>query len=150
MEKSGNELGGSNYNRNTISYLNREKIREKYKKKNLKNKTKDKNEMITIKNIISKDKALFIDIKYLNYIPMKDKNTKVTNINKFYQVCDNFNINLLAVKAHNDNNKIIIDESKEKDNNIYKLSSIKEENKVEMDLSDDASQNSNENKNSQI
>ena len=150
MEKSGNELGGSSYNRNTISYLNREKIREKYKKKNLKNKTKDKNEMITIKNIISKDKALYIDIKYLNYIPMKDKNTKVTNINKSYQVCDNFNINLLAVKAHNDNNKIFIDESKEKDNSLYKLSSIKEENKVEMDLSDDASQNSNENKNSKI
>jgi len=149
-EKNGNEFGGNNYNRNTISYLNREKIREKYKKKNLKSKAKDKNEMITIKNIISKDKALYIDIKYLNYIPIKDKNAKATNINKSYQFCDNFNINLPAVKAHNDNNKIVIDESKEKDNNIYKLSSIKEENKVEMDLSDDASQNSNENKNSKI
>ena len=38
--------------------------------------------MITIKNIISKDKALYIDIKYLNYIPIKDKNAKATNINK--------------------------------------------------------------------
>ena len=149
-EKSVNEFGGNNYNRNTISYLNREKIREKYKKKNLKNKTKDKNEMITIKNIISKDKALYIDIKYLNYIPMKDKNTKATNINKSYQICDNSNINLDAVKVHNANNKIVLDESKEKDNSLYKLSSIKEENKVEMDLSDDASQNSNENKNSKI
>ena len=149
-EKSVNEFGGNNYNRNTISYLNREKIREKYKKKNLKNKTKDKNEMITIKNIISKDKALYIDIKYLNYIPMKDKNTKATNINKSYQICDNSNINLDAVKVHNANNKIVLDESKEKENSLYKLSSIKEENKVEMDLSDDASQNSNENKNSKI
>jgi len=145
VEKRVKEFGGSNYNRNTISFLNREKIREKYKKKNLKNKAKDKNEMMTIKNIISKDKALYIDIKYLNYIPMKDKNNKTTNINNSYQVSDNFNINLLAVKTHNDSNKKIMDESKEKDNSIYKLSSIKEENKVEMDLSDDASQNSNEN-----
>ena len=145
VEKRVKEFGGSNYNRNTISFLNREKIREKYKKKNLKNKAKDKNEMMTIKNIISKDKALYIDIKYLNYIPTKDKNNKSTNINNSYQVSDNFNINLLAVKTHNDSNKKIMDESKEKDNSIYKLSSIKEENKVEMDLSDDASQNSNEN-----
>lgn len=150
IKKNGNDFGGNNYNRNTISFLNREKIREKYKKKNLKNKIKDKNEMITIKNIISKDKALYIDIKYLNYIPIKDKNIKTTNINKAYQVCDNFNINLLAVKVHNDNNKKVLDESKEKDNIVYKLSSIKEENKVEMDLSDDASQKSNENKNSKI
>jgi len=109
-----------------------------------------KNEMITIKNIISEDKTLYIDIKYLNYIQMKEKNTKATNINKSYQIFDNFNINLPVVKVHNDNNKIVIDEFKEKNNSIYKLSLIKEGNKVEMDLSDDASQNSNENKSSKI
>jgi hypothetical protein len=103
--------------------------------------------MIDIKKIITKDKSIFIYIKYLNYIPMKNKN-KENNKNKFklYQICNDFNICLLGIKDNNMNQKRLHNENN--DNKIiHKLSSIQEENKIDLnDLSESISQKSDENK----
>ena len=129
-----------------ISSTDRKKIRDKYKKKNT-NKKSEKYEMIDIKKIITKDKSIFINIKYLNYIPMKNKN-KENNKNKFklYQICNDFNICLLGMKVNNMNQKRLHNENN--DNKIiHKLSSIQEENKIDLnDLSESISQKSDENK----
>ena len=114
-----------------MSALEREKIRQKYKKKNggdNKNKVNDKYEMVDVKKIITKDKSIYINIKYLNYIIMNNKNKNNNNKSKYYKISKNFNISLFAVK--NNNGHTI---KKIKNENIDKqLTSIQEENKVDL------------------
>lgn len=123
-------------------------IIEKYKKKNLnksKNKINDKYEMITVKNIVTNDKMIYINIKYLNYFPMKSKNIKMKNIkdeNKLLEICDNFNIFLASIKENTGSKKNIDSKDDEKNNLYDKLPSIKEENKIDLDS---VSQNSEDN-----
>ena len=133
----------NNNNVNKIPSLERKKIREKYKKKNL-NKTNDKYEMIDVKKISTKDKSIYINIKYLNFIPMNNKNKKGNNNKyKLYQVCNNFNISLLAIKDNNGNKKKIKKENSDNNNYFHKLSSIQEENKIDLnELSDSLSHKS--------
>ena len=110
--------------------------------------------MIDVKRIITKDKNIHINIKYLNYIPMKNKGINKNNKNdyKLYKPSNYFDINLLAIKTNKGlKKKRIIDnkDNKEnKENNLFhKLSSIKEENKIDLiGLSDSNSKNSEENK----
>ena len=119
--------------KNKKSILERKKIREKYRKKNKKKKTKDKFEMIIVKNLITKDKLITINIKYMNYIPINNKNINIKkNINedKLYQICNNFNASFFGVKSNNDSNKKIINETKDNESNKYKLKSIREEKKI--------------------
>ena len=137
----------NNNNINKIPSLERKKIREKYKKKNL-NKVNDKYEMIDVKKISTKDKSIYINIKYLNFIPMKNKNKKENNNKcKLYQVCNNFNISLLGIKDNNENKNKIKKEYIENNNNYFhKLSSIQEENKIDLnEVSDSLSHKSEEN-----
>ena len=129
-----------------ISSIDRKKIREKYKKKNT-NKKVEKYEMIDIKKISTKDKSIFINIKYLNFIPMKNK-IKENNKNDFklYQVCNNFNISFFGAKNYIDNRSKLKNENIN-NNNIHKLSSIQEENKIDLyELSDSFSHKSDEHK----
>ena len=131
---------------NNISSLERKKIREKYRKKN---KMNDKYEMIDVKKLATKDKSIHINIKYLNYIPMKNKNKRDNNRKSaFYKVCNNFNISLFAVKKNTGIKKNLKSENNEQNLNLIpKLSSIQEENKIDFnDLSDSISNNSEENK----
>ena len=130
--------------------MERKIIREKYKKRNI-NKNNNKYEMIDVKRIITKDKNIHINIKYLNYIPMKNKAISKNNKNdyKLYKPSNYFDINLLAIKTNKGlKKKRIIDNKENKENNLFhKLSSIKEENKTDLiDLSDSNSKNSEENK----
>ena len=114
-----------------MSALEREKIRQKYKKKNggdNKNKVNDKYEMVDVKKIITKDKSIYINIKYLNYIIMNNKNKNNIDKCKYYKMSKNFNISLFAVK--NNNGHTI---KRVKNENIDKrLTSIQEENKVDL------------------
>ena len=85
----------------------------------------------------TEDKSIYINIKYLNYIPMKNKNKKGNdNKYKLYQICNNFNISLFVIKDNNRNKKKIKKENIDNNNYVYKLSSIQEENKINLnDLS---------------
>ena len=89
--------------------------------------------MIIVKNLITKDKLITINIKYMNYIPINNKNINIKkNINedKSYQICNNFNASFFGVKSNNDSNKKIINETKDNESNKYKLKSIREEKKI--------------------
>ena len=95
--------------------------------------------MKIIKKIQTKDKKIQINIKYLNYYK-PDKIKKKKNYENKYtslQKSKTFEIILFAVKNRYKNNK------KENNGKEKKLASIKEEkeNKVEMSISDEASQN---------
>ena len=104
---------------------------------------KNKNQMISIKNIQTKDKEIYVCIKYLNYCTQnctqnifKSKKNKDNNY-KQLKKSETFNITLFTNKNRN---KIIKDNEKGKNNNTFKkLASIKEEkkNKIEMSLSDE-------------
>lgn len=101
--------------------------------------------MITVKNIVTNDKMIYINIKYLNYFPMKNKNIKMKNIkdeNKLLEICDNFNIFLASIKENTGSKKNIDSKDDEKNNLYDKLPSIKEENKIDLDS---VSQNSEDN-----
>ena len=104
--------------------------------------------MIDVKKISTKDKSININIKYLNYIPIKNKNKKENNDKyKLYQICNNLNISLFAIKDNNGNKKKIKKENIDYNNNNYlhKLSSIQEENKIDLnELSDSISHKSDE------
>ena len=145
LKKDNKDLNKNNINK--IPTLERKKIREKYKKKNI-NKINDKYEMIDVKKISTKDKSIYINIKYLNFIPMKNKNKKENNDKyKLYQICNNLNISLFAIKDNNGNKKKIKKENIDYNNNNYlhKLSSIQEENKIDLnELSDSISHKSDE------
>jgi hypothetical protein len=104
---------------------------------------KNKNQMISIKNIQTKDKKIYVCIKYLNYCTQNQFKSKKNKDNNYKQLkkSETFNITLFANKNRN---KIIKDNEKGKDNNTFKkLASIKEEkeNKIEMSLSDEGSYN---------
>ena len=124
---------------NKLSILEREKIKKKYGKKNIndnKNKTNDKYEMIDVKKIITRDKKIFINIKYLNHIIMnnKNKNNNKSDKCKFYDISSNSNISLFAIKTNNGHTtKNIKNEKNEK--NGRQLTAILEENKLDL-LSD--------------
>ena len=101
---------------------------------------KNKNQMISIKNIHTKDKKIYVCIKYLNYCTQNLFKSKKNNY-KQLKKSETFNITLFANKNRN---KIIKDNEKGKNNNTSKkLASIKEEkeNKIEMSLSDEGSFN---------
>ena len=68
---------------------------------------------------------------------MKNKNKKGNdNKYKLYQICNNFNISLFVIKDNNRNKKKIKKENIDNNNYVYKLSSIQEENKINLnDLS---------------
>ena len=87
--------------------------------------------MIDVKRIVTADKMLYINIKYLNYIILKDKNNN--NINIPYEVCNNANICFFGIKNKNKyTNKKIRQNASDKE-----LTAIQEENKVDLiDLSD--------------
>ena len=124
---------------NKLSILEREKIKKKYGKKNIndnKNKSNDKYEMIDVKKIITRDKKIFINIKYLNHIIMnnKNKNNNKSDKCKFYDISSNCNISLFAIKTNNGHTtKNIKNEKNEK--NGRQLTAILEENKLDL-LSD--------------
>ena len=99
--------------------------------------------MISIKNIQTKDKKIYVCIKYLNYCTQNLFKSKKNKDNNYKQLkkSETFNITFFANKIRN---KIIKDNEKGKDNNTFKkLASIKEEkeNKIEMSLSDEGSYN---------
>ena len=130
---------------NKIYYMERKKIRDKYKKKKT-NKKNDKYEMIDVKKITTKDKSIHINIKYLNYIPMKIKNNKEKNKFELLNISNNLNISLFAIKDNKGIKKKIINENNE-NNLVKKLSSIQEENKIDLnELSDSISYKSEEKK----
>ena len=87
--------------------------------------------MIDVKRIVTADKMLYINIKYLNYIILKDKNNN--NINIPHEVCNNANICFFGIKNKNKyTNKKIRQNASDKE-----LTAIQEENKVDLiDLSD--------------
>ena len=125
--------------------MERKKIRDKYKKKKT-NKKNDKYEMIDVKKITTKDKSIHINIKYLNYIPMKIKNNKEKNKFELLNISNNLNISLFAIKDNKGIKKKIINENNE-NNLVKKLSSIQEENKIDLnELSDSISYKSEEKK----
>jgi hypothetical protein len=124
--------------------LNNRMIKDERRKENEKKKKYDKRKNIFIvKNILSKDKKIHIIIKYLNYISInsiKNKKNKNQNIIQVYEKENNFSINFLSVNKPSD--KSIKNKNNERDN-FYKLTAIKEENKVDLlDLSDELSQKS--------
>ena len=124
--------------------LNNRMIKDERRKENEKKNKYDKRKNIFIvKNILSKDKKIHIIIKYLNYISInsiKNKKNKNQNIIQVYEKENNFSINFLSVNKPSD--KSIKNKNNERDN-FYKLTAIKEENKVDLlDLSDELSQKS--------
>ena len=98
-----NKKNIENQKSKTITSLDRKNIRDKYKKRKI-NKIKDKNEMINVKKICTKDKLIQINMKYLNYIPMKNKRINANNKNDFksYQPDKNCFISIFAIKKNND------------------------------------------------
>ena len=138
--KENDKISKNSKNSNhKISSIERKKIRDKYKKKNS-NKKKDKYEMIDVKKISTKDKAIHINIKYLNYIPIKNKNNKDNKKyeNEELKVCNNSSINLFATKINNGIKKKIKNEKIENNNFYHKLSSIQEENKIDLNEQSDS------------
>ena len=115
-----------------------------------KNLKKNKNNMINMKKIITKDKRIFINMNYLNYLQNpENKNKKITNC-ELYKICNEFNIDLFGDKNKVNPNSNKTDKGKSNNNNdekvkyINKLTQItEEENKV--DLSENNSQSSTEN-----
>ena len=132
-----------NNSNNNSEIININNIKNKYKKLNLnlnnKNNNKTKLQMKIIKKIQTKDKKIQINIKYLNYYKPDKIKRKKNYENKYIslQKSNTFEIILFAVKNRYKNNK------KENNGKEKKLASIKEEkeNKVEMSISDEASQN---------
>ena len=145
--KENDKINGDSKNsKHKISSIDRKKIRDKYKKKNL-NKRKGNYEMIDVKKISTKDKTIHINIKYLNYIPIKNKNNKDSKKyeNEELKECNDLNINLFATKINNGVKKKIKNEKIENNNFYHKLSSIQEENKIDLNvLSDSISHKSEE------
>ena len=84
------------------------------------NKKNYKNNIIKVKNIVTKDKSIHINICYYNMQPIKNKNK--TQI-KIYETCNIFNIALFG-----NLNEYIKDENNDKDKSKYNaLTSINEE-----------------------
>ena len=130
--KVNKEENGKN---NKLSDLEKEKFRKKYGKKNLNNnnnKTNDKYEMVDIKKIMTRDKAIHINIKYLNYIIMNNKNKNKKDKWKYFDICNNCNISLFATKANNG----FIPKKIKNEMNDKELTAILEENKVDLSFSD--------------
>ena len=99
--------------------------------------------MIILKRLQTHDKKIFITIKCLNCYKPLNQNNKEKNFDfnkiKNYKKSDNISITLNAIKVRNQNIKI-------DNNNIYKkLSSIIEEKENKIELSEEGSQNENEN-----
>ena len=122
---------------NKSNDLEREKIRKKYGKKNSNYnniKVNDKYEMVDVKKIVTKDRAIHLNIKYLNYIIMNNKNKNNNNKEKWkdYDVCNNCTISLFATKA----NSGFVTKKRKSDNNGKELTAIQEENKVDLSFSD--------------
>jgi hypothetical protein len=115
-----------------------------------KNLKKNKNNMINMKKIITKDKRIFINMNYLNYLQNpENKNKKIANC-ELYKICNEFNIDLFGDKNKVNPNLNKTDKGKSNNNNdekvkyINKLTQItEEENKV--DLSENISQSYTEN-----
>ena len=116
-----------------------------------KNLKKNKNNMIKVKKIITKDKRIYINMNYLNYLQNPgNKNKKITNC-ELYKISHEFNIDLFGDK--NKANLNLNKTDKENNNNINNDEKVKyinkltqiteEENKV--DLSENISQSSTEN-----
>ena len=114
-------------------------------KKNFKNKIEEKNEMINIKNIISKDKRIYINMNYLNYKAISNKEINKEKF-KLYQECNVFNIRLLGNKNNSNYNNEKISRITEDENTKYfnMLTSIKEEDN-KLGFSENVSQSSTEN-----
>ena len=109
-------------------------------KKNFKNKIEEKNEMINIKNIITKDKRIYINMNYLNYKAISNKEINKEKL-KLYQECNVFNIRLLGNKNNSNYNNEKISRITEDENTKYfnMLTSIKEEDN-KSDFSENVSQ----------
>ena len=108
------------------------------------------NNMINVKKIKTKDKRIFINMNYLNFLQNQgNKNKKITNC-EFFKICNVFNIDLFGEKNKAKPNLNKTDKEKNNNNNdengkyINKLTQItEEENKI--DLSENISQSSTEN-----
>jgi hypothetical protein len=130
--KTINKIENGKNKNNRASNLEKEKIR-KYKRKNLsenKYKAKDNCEMVVVKKIVTKDKKIYINIKYLNHVLIRKKKKNKNNIRKrkYYDICTNCIICLPAKKANNG----FISKKMKKDNNGRELTSIQEENKLDL------------------
>lgn len=128
----------------SFSSIDKQSIRKKYKNKKLNEKALNKKyTMIILKRLQTHDKKIFITIKCLNCYKPLNQNNKEKNFDfnkiKNYKKSDNISITLNAIKVRNQNIKI-------DNNNIYKkLSSIIEEKENKIELSEEGSQNENEN-----
>lgn len=114
-----------------------------------KNLKKIKINMINVKKIITKDKRIYINMNYLNFLQHFDKNRKIKNCES-YKICNVFSTNLLGDKNKVKSNlkKIVIENNNMNDNGKIKYANkltqiTEEENKV--DLSENISQSSTEN-----
>ena len=127
----------NNNEKNELNQIKTNNIRNKYKK--LKEKKNSNSNMIVIKKILTKDKKIHINIKYLNYYnPIKIRGTKNSeNKYKSLQKSNCIYITLFASKDKYKKNKK--ENNNGKDNNNKKLASIKEEkeNKIELSFSDE-------------
>ena len=87
------------------------------------NKKNYKNNIIKVKNIVTKDKSIQISICYYSMQPMKNKNKNKTQ-KKIYEICNIFNIALFG-----NLNEDLKDENNDKDKSKYNdvLTSINEE-----------------------
>ena len=128
--KTINKIENGKNKNNRASNLEKEKNR-KYKKKNVsenKCKAKDKHEMVVVKKIVTKDKKIYINIKYLNHMLIRKKNKNNNRKRKYYDICTNCIICLSAKKANNG----FTSKKMKKDNNGRELTSIQEENKLDL------------------
>ena len=115
-----------------------------------KNVKKNKNNMINVKKIITKDKRIFINMNYLNFLQNPgNKNKNITNC-EMYKISYEFNIDLFGNKNKSNQNLNKTEKENNKNNNeekvkyINKLTQITEE-ENRADLSENISQSSTEN-----
>ena len=133
-----NETKKIRYFYEKIKSLSKDKYNKKYHRK----KTKEINDMVNIKKIISKDKRIYINMNYLNYRAVKNNEINCDKF-KIYKECNVFNISLFGDKNKRNFSKGKVNKTYENKKYINMLTEIREEeNKV--GLSETVSQSSNE------
>ena len=126
LEKNDKKTIEINWNLDAITIKSKEKNTKEGKanvhhiNKSNEKQIREKNEMINIKKIITKDKSINININYLNYIPLVKNKNRRNNLLRIYHNCN------ITYFASSDKK-----ETKEKKENEIKyhneLTSIKEE-----------------------
>ena len=144
-DKEKNNEKDFSFGDNTQKYKDKEKNKFSYNNKKgtinkkyfiINNKKMNKNEIIKVKNISTKDKRINININYLKYNPTFKNivQRQIKKKDKTYEICNNFNISLLGNVTLPIKNDKIVDEIvkycpeltliKEEDNKIEQSENI--------------------------